>query len=209
MWWANTACSRLTSAGLFVMSRAHAAMCSPPCSAVVESADREDEGEGIERRLPGRAVAEPVEKLLLEGFHAAVDQVFLGREVVEDGCFGDVGFAGDLGDGDLVEPSRHEEPHGRLADQVARALLLALSEAGLPAHPETTLAPLLWWHEYYYNSNIRVTRSTQGVRPMASLTRFSRLLEGKVAIVTGASRGIGAAAARVRRRRRPCRGRGA
>ncbi len=31
---------------------------------------------------------------------------------------------------------------------------------------------------------------------MASLTRFSRLLEGKVAIVTGASRGIGAAAAR-------------
>jgi NAD(P)-dependent dehydrogenase (short-subunit alcohol dehydrogenase family) len=32
--------------------------------------------------------------------------------------------------------------------------------------------------------------------PMAPLTGFSRLLEGKVAIVTGASRGIGAAAAR-------------
>ena len=103
-----------------------------------EAADRQDEaGVRRERGLPGRAVANGLEELLLEGLHLAVDEVFLGGEVVEDRRLGDVGFAGDLGDRDLVEAPLHEEVHRGVADQLAGALLLAFPHSQLGAHAPT------------------------------------------------------------------------
>ena len=60
-----------------------------------------------------------------------VDEVLLGREVVEDRLLGDVGGARDLGDGDALEAALGEQPPRGLRDQLARLLLLALAQPGL------------------------------------------------------------------------------
>jgi hypothetical protein len=55
-------------------------------------------------------VANRGEKLVLERLEAAVDELFLGRKVVEHGRLGDVGFAGDLVDADPLEAALRTNP---------------------------------------------------------------------------------------------------
>src|SRR6266705_2265638 len=70
----------------------------------------------------------------LEGRQAAVEEVFLGREVVEHRLARDVGFARDVGDGDGVKAVLLEQAARRLRDQAPGLLLLALAEPWLVIH---------------------------------------------------------------------------
>ena len=80
-----------------------------------EPAWLEDElAEGSDDGLSVRALADRSEQLVLEDFEAAVDQVFLAWEVVEDGLLRHFGFPSDLGDAHLLEAT--------LAEQAARCL---------------------------------------------------------------------------------------
>src|SRR6266536_454382 len=97
-----------------------------------QTARSEDEAtEGGQERLAGLAPADRGEERRLEGLQTLVDEVLLGREVVVDGLFGDLGRARDLDDGDGAEAALEEEPHGRVGDQLARAPLLELAK---PCH---------------------------------------------------------------------------
>ena len=69
-----------------------------------------------------------------EDLHAAVEEIFLGREVVEDRPRRDVGFPGHLGDGDGVEAPLDEEPPRRLRDLHPCLLLLPLPKAEFGGH---------------------------------------------------------------------------
>ena len=71
--------------------------------------------------------ADCVEEALLEELHPAVEQVFLGGEVVEDGDLRHVGGPRHLGHSDLIEASVGEQAASRLGDELARLLLLALA----------------------------------------------------------------------------------
>ena len=83
--------------------------------------------EGLQDRLAAWAIADRSEELVLEALEAAVDEVFLGWEVVEDGCLGYVGFAGDLGDADRLEAALGEEPSGGVGEQLPGLQLFPLS----------------------------------------------------------------------------------
>ena len=102
----------------------------------------EDEAtEGLEHRLAGRPVADRGEQLFLEVLEAAVDEVFFGREVVEDGRRRDVGGLRDLGHRDGVEAAFGEQRQRRGGDRLARLLLLPLSQSWV-GHRRQRRAPL-------------------------------------------------------------------
>ena len=65
---------------------------------------------------------------------AADDQVFLAREVLEEGALGHLGRGGDLIDADGVEAGGEEQARGRVLDCLAGALGLALPQAGMICH---------------------------------------------------------------------------
>ncbi len=65
--------------------------------------------DGREDRFAGLALADGVKEPGLEELQPAVEEVFLGREVVEHRLARDVGFACDVGDGDGVEAVLLEE----------------------------------------------------------------------------------------------------
>ena len=91
---------------------------------------REDEaGEGSQRRFPALASADGSEQLRLERLQAAVEEILLGRKVVEDRLHGDIGLAGNIRDRRGFEPALDEQPPRGLGDRPARALLLALTPA--------------------------------------------------------------------------------
>src|SRR6476469_9973778 len=90
----------------------------------------EDEAaERGERRLAGRALADRPKQLVLEGLKPPVDEILLGREVVEDRLLGHLGGARDLGHRDALEAALAEQATRRLGDEPARLLLLALAQA--------------------------------------------------------------------------------
>lgn len=64
-------------------------------------------------------------------------QVFLGGEVPEEGRLGDLGRRGDVVDRDAVEAALQEQRDGRVADGVARLLLLAGPQSRRLAHLAT------------------------------------------------------------------------
>jgi hypothetical protein len=63
------------------------------------------------------------------GRNLVVEEVLLGREVVEDRLLGHAGFCRDVADGYFLEAARCEEPHRRIGDVLVRGGLLRLSEA--------------------------------------------------------------------------------
>jgi hypothetical protein len=87
--------------------------------------------EGGQGRLPGRPLADGLDQLGPERLQPVEEQVFLGREVVEHRRHRDLGLAGDLGHRDPLEAAVGEQPPGRVGDQLACLLLLALAEAQL------------------------------------------------------------------------------
>jgi hypothetical protein len=99
-----------------------------------EASERGNDG------FSGFALTNRVEQLVLERLEPVVEEVFLGREVVEDGLLGDVGLARDLGDGDRVEAPLEKKATGGLGDQLARLLFLALTK---PELADDSLLPFL------------------------------------------------------------------
>src|SRR3954452_7980847 len=93
-------------------------------------------------RLARRPVADRAQQLVLEGLEPPVDEVFLGREVVEDRLDGDVGGTCDLRDRDGLEAAFAEQAACRLGDQLAGLLLLALTEPG--AHRSRNVAAQIY-----------------------------------------------------------------
>ena len=57
------------------------------------------------------------------------EEIFLRREVVEDGLLRDAGLGGDLGDRDLVEAALDEQAHRHVGDLLPRRQLLRLPQA--------------------------------------------------------------------------------
>jgi EmrB/QacA subfamily drug resistance transporter len=90
--------------------------------------------EGRQDRLVRVALANRVEEPLLEELHAAEEEVLLCREVVEDGLPRDLGFAGDLIDGDGVEAVLLEQAPRSLGDRLPCPLLLPLAKSCLAVH---------------------------------------------------------------------------
>jgi hypothetical protein len=91
----------------------------------------EDEAaESGEDGLAGGAFADRLQQCVLEGLHAAVDQVFLGREVVEHGRLRDLGRPGDLGDADLLEAPLGEQPPSGPLEQLPCLLLFRSRNPG-------------------------------------------------------------------------------
>src|SRR5438105_1289598 len=58
-----------------------------------------------------------------------VEEVLLGREVIENRLLGDVRRRSDLSYGDSLEAALGEEPHRRVGDQLPRCELLRLAQA--------------------------------------------------------------------------------
>ncbi len=85
--------------------------------------------EGDEDRLFLVPAADRVEQPRAEDLQPEVEQVFLGREVVEDGRLSDLRLAGDLGNGHAVETAVGEQPPRGIGDQLPRLLLLQFAKA--------------------------------------------------------------------------------
>ena len=79
--------------------------------------------------VPGARVRISRLQLILDQLIAIGDQLVLGLEVVVDGLFGDLGLARHLADRDLLIPALGEQPRGRVGDDLARAGLLAFTQA--------------------------------------------------------------------------------
>jgi hypothetical protein len=94
----------------------------------------EEAGERGEHALAGWSLADRRQQLLLEGLEAAVEEVLLGREVVEDGRRRDLRLPRDLRHGHPVEAALGEQSPGGVGDQLPRALLLALAQTELGGH---------------------------------------------------------------------------
>jgi hypothetical protein len=95
----------------------------------------EDEAsERAQWRVAVRPVPHRGQELVFERVHPLVDEVLLGREVVEDGLLRDIGRPRDLGDADLIEAVLEKETLGRVGDRPARLLLLPLTKSKLGAH---------------------------------------------------------------------------
>jgi hypothetical protein len=88
-------------------------------------------------RLSRRPVPHRGQQLVLEGLHAPVDEVLLGREVVEHGGLGHLGRPGYRGHRDRVEAALGEQLHGRLRDQLPGTELLALPQPQFSIHGRT------------------------------------------------------------------------
>ena len=71
---------------------------------------------------------------MLEGRHPAEEQVFLGREVVEDRDLRYVGGGGDLGHRHTVEAALGEQPLRRLEYGAPRRFLLPLAQPRRGVH---------------------------------------------------------------------------
>ena len=87
-----------------------------------------------EHRLARGACPHRIDERRFEVLHAAVEQVFLGREVVEDRADGHTGLASDVRHRDRVEALGAEQPRRGIRDRASRQLLLAFAQAGLGAH---------------------------------------------------------------------------
>src|SRR3954471_19892000 len=70
----------------------------------------------------------------LEVLHLVVEEVFLVREVVEDGALRDIGRPRYLRDRDRLESALGEEVPRGLGDQLASLLLFPLTEPGRRRH---------------------------------------------------------------------------
>jgi hypothetical protein len=79
----------------------------------------------VEHRFAARSLADGCEQPMLESLEAAVDEVLLAREVVEDRGRRDLGDAGDLGDADLLEAALAEQAPGGVGQQLPCSLLLS------------------------------------------------------------------------------------
>ena len=91
-------------------------------------AARDEPRERVDDGRARRALADRRQELVLEDLEAAVDEILLAREVVEDGRRRDLGRARDVGHGDGVEAARGEELHRRRRDRLTRPLLLPLAQ---------------------------------------------------------------------------------
>jgi hypothetical protein len=88
----------------------------------------------VEHRFAARSLADGCEQPMLESLEAAVDEVLLAREVVEDRGRRDLGDAGDLGDADLLEAALAEQAPGGVGQQLLCSLLLSFPESDLDRH---------------------------------------------------------------------------
>src|SRR5919201_87537 len=79
-------------------------------------------------RLARFAVPDSLDQRRLPLGDLVPEEVFLGREVVEDGLLGDSGRGGNFGDGNVVEAASREETHRLLGDLLPGAQLLRLAE---------------------------------------------------------------------------------
>jgi hypothetical protein len=95
----------------------------------------DDAPEGGQHRFAGRTVSKGVDELLLEDLHAAVEEVFLGREVVEDGPDGDACIAGDLCHSDRVESALGGGDASALADAIGATFWVAVGLIGATIVP--------------------------------------------------------------------------
>jgi hypothetical protein len=85
-------------------------------------------------RLAGGTVADRRDQGRLELLQLAVDQIFLGREVVEHGRLGHVGPPGYVHDRHTVEAVLGEKVERRRRDRLPGLLLLAFPQARLSLH---------------------------------------------------------------------------
>ena len=90
--------------------------------------------EGLDRGLATRTGAHRLEEVLLEELHPSVEQVFFGREVVEHRDLGDVGGAGNLRHGHVLETPPGEQSSGAVEDGLPGLLFLARPEPDLCEH---------------------------------------------------------------------------
>src|SRR6266487_7152547 len=95
-------------------------------------------------RLPGGAVADRRDQGGLELLQLAVDQVFLGWEVVEHGRLGHVGPHGYVGHRHVIEAVLREEVERRPRDCLPGLLLLAFPQARLSPHASECNTMLEW-----------------------------------------------------------------
>src|SRR5262249_20831384 len=112
----------------------------------------DETAERVENRLADRAVADRGEQLLLERLEAAVEQVFLRREVVEDGCGRHIGCLRHLGHRDVVEAALCKERQSGVCDGRACLLLLPLAKTG--SRHELRLA--LRWFDIKFRFAIKI-----------------------------------------------------
>ena len=80
------------------------------------------------------AVADGPQELVLERFHSLVDEVFLGREVVEHRRLGHLRRPGDLGHAHVLETAPGEQLQGSGRDELAGLVLLALPQPEFLIH---------------------------------------------------------------------------
>jgi hypothetical protein len=67
--------------------------------------------------------------VVLDVLVAVGDQLLLGPKIVVDRLLGDLGFPGDVADGDVLIPSLGEQPRRDIGDEPTRARLLELAES--------------------------------------------------------------------------------
>ncbi|GAA3076829.1 hypothetical protein GCM10020000_72890 [Streptomyces olivoverticillatus] len=82
----------------------------------------------VHGRLVRLALADRADEELHRLGDPVEEEVFLAREVVEDGHRRDLGGPGDLGDGDVVEAPLDEQLRGRVRDALPRLTLLLFAQ---------------------------------------------------------------------------------